>query len=71
MFLLTWSVEFEDTILEGKHVVGAAVDFAKAFDNVPITIALSVFKHMGMHHRILDPLIGMYASLKRRFKVKG
>ena len=65
------SVEFEDAILEGRHVVGAAVDFAKAFDNVPTAIALSVLKHLGMHPRILNPTIGMYASLKRRFKIKG
>ena len=50
------SVEFEDAILEGRHVVGAAVDFAKAFDNVPTAIALSVLKHLGMHPRILNPI---------------
>ena len=65
------SVEFEDAILEGRHVVGAAVDFAKVFDNVPTAIALSVLKHLGMHPGILDPMIGMYASLKRHFKIKG
>ena len=65
------SVTMESAMLNGEELVGAAVDFAKAFDNVPTAIGLAILRRMGLDVRVLAPLTTMYASLKRRFKIKG
>ena len=64
------SVAMETAMLNGEQLVGAAVDFAKAFDNIPTTIALAVLRRMGLDPKVLDPLTTMYAVLKRRLKMK-
>ena len=61
----------EAAFLNGEQLVGVAVDFAKAFDNIPIAVALALLKKLGASDLMLNPLISMYAVLKRRFKIKG
>ena len=48
-----------------------ALDFSKVFDSEPIAVALAVFKRLGLHERMFDPFVGMYAKLHRRFKIRG
>ena len=69
--LLQVASELEAAMLNGEELHGAALDFSKCFDNIPIAIAIAVMNKLGLSSRILDPMIGMYAALTRRFKVRG
>ena len=64
-------LETELAYLNGEKLEGAALDFSKAFDNIPVAITLRVLKELGIHCRVLEPLIDMYARLQRRFKIRG
>ena len=65
------TAELEQAYLDGVPLYGAALDFAKAFDNVPVDTALTLLEKMGLHESILIPLKFMYKNLKRYFKIRG
>ena len=69
--LLRLAAELENASLTGDPIFGAALDFAKAFDNVPVDIALNVLEQLGINERILKPLTFMYQKLQRYFKIRG
>ena len=69
--LLRLSGELENAWLEGVPLYGVALDFAKVFDNVPVTITLELLKKLGLNFEILKPLTYMYHHLKRYFKTRG
>ena len=69
--LLRLSAELENAYLEGKPLYGVALDFAKAFDNVPVSLTLDLLKKLGLDSKILKPLTYMYENLKRYFKIRG
>lgn len=67
--LVRIGLEIEEAALTGNVLMGVAVDLEKAFDNVPVDIAMRVLERSGMNERILKPLRGMYGQLKKRFKI--
>ena len=69
--ILRIGLETESALLNNEELAVAALDFSKAFDNVPIAITLAVLKRLGLHERIFNPLLDMYAKLQRRFKIRG
>eukprot|EP01064_Diplonema_japonicum_P010328 TRINITY_DN175_c0_g1_i5.p1 TRINITY_DN175_c0_g1~~TRINITY_DN175_c0_g1_i5.p1 ORF type:complete len:1917 (+),score=407.73 TRINITY_DN175_c0_g1_i5:183-5933(+) len=66
--LLDLALDIEESILEGKPLVGVALDFAKCFDSVPQQLVLELVEDMGMDTGILRALKGMYAGMRRRFR---
>eukprot|EP01064_Diplonema_japonicum_P010315 TRINITY_DN175_c0_g1_i13.p1 TRINITY_DN175_c0_g1~~TRINITY_DN175_c0_g1_i13.p1 ORF type:complete len:1930 (+),score=452.56 TRINITY_DN175_c0_g1_i13:183-5972(+) len=66
--LLDLALDIEESILEGKPLVGVALDFAKCFDSVPQQLVLELVEDMGMETGILRALKGMYAGMRRRFR---
>ena len=69
--ILRIGLETETALLNNEELAGAALDFSKAFDNVPIAITLAVLKRLGLHERIFNPLLDTCAQLQRRFKIRG
>ena len=69
--LLRVAAELEAAMLNGEAVAGLSLDFAKAFDNVPVAIALAILQEHGLSNEILHPLIDMHGRLRRRFKIRG
>ena len=65
--LLRLAAELENASLTGDPKYGAALDFAKAFDNVPVYIALNLLERLGINERSLKPLTFMYQKLQRYF----
>ena len=57
--------------MKGVPIYGVALDFAKAFDNVPVSITLTLLEKLGMHTRVVKPLWFMYDHLQRYFKIRG
>ena len=53
--------------MTGDPFYGAALDFAKAFDNVPVDIALNLLEGLGINERTLKPITFMYHKLQRYF----
>ena len=69
--LLRLAGELECAFLEGVPIYGVALDFAKAFDNVPVIITLTLLEKLRMHTRVVKPLWFMYNHLQRYFKIRG
>lgn len=69
--ILRTALGLEQAMLDGEDLCGAALDFSKAFDNIPIAIALRLLRELGLPDEILGPLTAMYANLERRFKIRG
>ena len=69
--LLRLAAELENASLTGDPGNGAALDFGKAFDNVPVDIALNLLERLGIKERILKPLTFMYQKLQRYLKISG
>ena len=69
--LLEISLRLEEAMLSEEPLYGAALDFAKCFDYLPVAITLRTLEELGMSERILEPLSCMYANLQRRFKIRG
>ena len=69
--VLRTAMELEQAMLDGEDVAGAALDFSKAFDFVPIKIGLRLLRELGLPERVLGPMVFMYANLQRRFKIRG
>ena len=69
--LLRLAGELECPFLEGVPIYGVLLDFAKAFDNVPVIITLTLLEKLGMHTRVVKPLCFMYNHLQRYLKIRG
>eukprot|EP01064_Diplonema_japonicum_P005968 TRINITY_DN13943_c0_g2_i1.p1 TRINITY_DN13943_c0_g2~~TRINITY_DN13943_c0_g2_i1.p1 ORF type:complete len:201 (-),score=52.53 TRINITY_DN13943_c0_g2_i1:98-700(-) len=65
--LMDLALDIEESLLEGKPLVGVALDFAKCFDSVPQQLVMELVEDMGMETGILRAK-GMYAGMRRRFR---
>ena len=54
-----------------QYVAGVSYDCRKAFDLVPIEIALEIMRRRGCHPHILSALHGLYNGLHRVFRLHG
>lgn len=54
---------------ERKSRVLMAVDLAKAFDNIPVDIAMEIARRAGLPAHVLRPLIAVYEQMVKHFKV--
>eukprot|EP01064_Diplonema_japonicum_P022674 TRINITY_DN326_c1_g1_i7.p1 TRINITY_DN326_c1_g1~~TRINITY_DN326_c1_g1_i7.p1 ORF type:complete len:1215 (+),score=217.14 TRINITY_DN326_c1_g1_i7:1591-5235(+) len=66
--LMELSTQLEEALLHQIPLNGLALDFVKCFDRIPQEVAFGLMEDLGMHGRILRPLRGMYARMKRRFR---
>ena len=62
------SLSVESALVDGSDLVGMSIDCSRCFDRgVPQGIAFKLAERQGLHHRVLQPLRGMYHELRRRF----
>lgn len=52
-----------------EPVVIAAIDLAKAFDNIPIELAMATARKVGLDPDILRPVEAVYAQMVKHFKI--
>ena len=69
--LASLMLQFESADVYNLNLIGVTVDYAKAFDSIPIDITFAIMERLGMDPHIMSPLRGMYAALGRRFKLNG
>ena len=69
--LLGLALDIEHAQLKFSGLCGVSIDFSKAFDRVPWEHVFELGKHAGLPEEILRPLRGMYASLRRHFRLGG
>ena len=62
------SYEYPET---GGYVAGISYDFAKAFDVVPHDVMFRCLAKRGIDARVLLPLQGVYAQMKRVYRLRG
>jgi hypothetical protein len=48
-----------------------ALDYIKCFDRVPQKVVIAIATAMGLHGRVVTPLVHMYDGLRRAFKIGG
>ena len=65
------ALDIEHSLLMGEPLAGLSIDFAKAFDRLPITILLNLAEAAGVSSGMLTALRGMYGQLRRRWKIHG
>ena len=63
-----WSqaLDLEWALLHGDPLVGANIDFVKAFDRLPNDLLLQLASHVGMGPHICRALGAMHSQLERR-----
>ena len=68
-----WQIglEVEKSLLTGEPLVGLVLDWSKCFDRVPVDLVLRLSQELGMPEGVLNGLSGMYAQLRRRFRIGG
>ena len=54
-----------------QFIAGVSYDCRKAFDLIPIEIAMKTMKIRGCHPRILRAVQGLYTDLRRVFRLNG
>ena len=64
----TSALRIEHSLLTGAPLAGLNVDFAKAFDRLPVDILLNLADTAGMPSNVVQALRAMYRQLQRRFK---
>ena len=65
------SVMTELARAQGWKLAGAALDYVKCFDMVPVGIVLACAAALGFAEGPLRAIAGMYSSLRRSFKMLG
>ena len=54
-----------------QHIAGVSYDCRKAFDLIPIEIAMETMRIRGCHPKILRSVKGLYNGLRRVFRLHG
>eukprot|EP00973_Karenia_brevis_P094598 12423279-Karenia_brevis.AAC.1 len=65
------ALRVEHSLMTGEPLMGVGFDYAKCFDRLPRGILFKLAEELGLHCRVLHPLMSMYAGLRFRFKVAG
>ena len=63
------ALDIEHALLSGQPLFGFSLDFAKAFDRVPVDLVMHLGERAGLPQGLLRGLRGMYTQLERRFRV--
>ena len=66
---LTQALAIEHALLFDEPIAGISLDFAKAFDRIPVHILLRLAKTIGVEEGIINAMTGMYQQMQRRWKV--
>ena len=69
---LAWELALELEVAEatGEELAGAALDWSKAFDRVPLCHAEALLRRAGVPQWLLRPMMGAYCA-PRRLRVAG
>ena len=67
--LMAICLPLEHAELQGQRRVVIAIDLAKAFDNVPFMVALTLAEKMGVPSEFLCPLQAVYENMERHFRI--